>query len=77
MQLAVVEKLKMPKQAISHFKVYIGSGDTLTCSQFCPKVGLCLQRVDFEIDLPVLPIKGLDIVLRIQWLQKLGQVYHD
>lgn len=30
-----------------------------------------------DIDLYVLPMKGLDVVLGIQWLQKLGKVTHD
>lgn len=37
-QLAFVEKLKLQVQPIHAFKVYIGSGDSLVCSNFCLKV---------------------------------------
>ncbi|GJT05145.1 retrotransposon-related protein [Tanacetum coccineum] len=41
------------------------------------KVSLEIQGLRIDVDLYVLPIKGLDIVLGIQWLQKLGKVTHD
>nr|GEZ32232.1 retrotransposon-related protein [Tanacetum cinerariifolium]GEZ48312.1 retrotransposon-related protein [Tanacetum cinerariifolium]GEZ48333.1 retrotransposon-related protein [Tanacetum cinerariifolium] len=34
-------------------------------------------RLSVEVDLYVLPMKGPDVVLGIQWLQKLGKVTHD
>nr|GEY95862.1 hypothetical protein [Tanacetum cinerariifolium] len=36
-----------------------------------------MQGLSMEVDLYVLPMKGLDVVLGIQWLQKLGKVTHD
>ncbi|GKF68848.1 hypothetical protein Tco_0198527, partial [Tanacetum coccineum] len=32
-----------------------------------------IQGLSMEVDLYVLPMKGLDMVLGIQWLQKLGK----
>ncbi|GKC50052.1 ty3-gypsy retrotransposon protein, partial [Tanacetum coccineum] len=40
-------------------------------------VTLHIQGLDMEVDLYVLPMQGLDVVLGIQWLQKLGKVMHD
>lgn len=76
-QPSVVERLKIPTQDIPPFHVYVGNGDTLTCTRLCPKVELNLQGVRFDIDLYVLPIQGPDLVLRVQWLQSLGRVAHD
>lgn len=73
-QPAVIERLKIQTQSTTPFHVYIGNGDTLTCSKWCPKTELMLN---FEVDLHVLPIKGPDLVLGVQWLQKLGVVKHD
>ncbi|GKA43575.1 reverse transcriptase [Tanacetum coccineum] len=36
-----------------------------------------IQGLRMDVDLYVLPMKGPDIVLGIQWLQKLGKVTHD
>ncbi|GKF64670.1 hypothetical protein Tco_0188118 [Tanacetum coccineum] len=36
-----------------------------------------MQGVTMEVDLYVLSMQGPDVVLRIQWLQKLGKVTHD
>ncbi|KAH9791984.1 hypothetical protein KPL71_003946 [Citrus sinensis] len=59
------------------FRVYIGNGDFLVCKYFCPQVALTLQGTIFTLDIFVLPIKGPDVVLGIQWLQLLGRVSHD
>ncbi|GKC96703.1 retrotransposon-related protein, partial [Tanacetum coccineum] len=64
-------------QSTKVFKVYIGSGATLMCENVCPQVDLHLQGLDIKVDLYVLPMKGPDVVLRIQWLQQLGKVTHD
>lgn len=73
----MVKKLGIPSQEIQPFHVYIGNGDTLTCSKICQEVQVCLQGVEFVMDLHILPIKGPDLVLGIQWLQSLGVVTHD
>lgn len=77
LQPALVKKLKLQVQAIRSFKVYIGSGDSLSCSSKCPNLALNLQGTKFELDLFVLPMRGAEIVLGIQWLQQLGRVTHD
>nr|GEV46985.1 putative zinc finger, CCHC-type [Tanacetum cinerariifolium] len=40
------------------------------------RVALDIQGLKMDVDLYVLPMKGPDIVLGIQWLQKLGMVTH-
>ncbi|GJT02811.1 retrotransposon-related protein [Tanacetum coccineum] len=59
------------------FKVYIGIGEMLLCEIICSRITLSMQGLIMEVDLYVLPMKGPDVVLGIQWLQKLGKVTHD
>ncbi|GJU72548.1 ty3-gypsy retrotransposon protein [Tanacetum coccineum] len=73
----VVEKICLPVQSSKPFKVYIESGETLLCESICSQVTLSMQGLIMEVDLYVLPKKGPDIVLRIQWLQNLGKVTYD
>ncbi|GKC52217.1 ty3-gypsy retrotransposon protein, partial [Tanacetum coccineum] len=73
----VVEKMQLPVASTKAFKVYIGSGESLLCERVCSQITLCMQGLTIEVDLYVLPMKGPNVVLRIQWLQKLGKVTHD
>ncbi|GJS61506.1 retrotransposon-related protein [Tanacetum coccineum] len=43
----------------------------------CARVPIDIQGLRMDVDLFVLPMKGPDVVLGIQWLQKLGKVTHD
>ncbi|GJX77267.1 ty3-gypsy retrotransposon protein [Tanacetum coccineum] len=76
-QPRVVERMHLPITCTKPFKVYIGSGETLLCENMCAQVTIDIQGSRMDVDLYVLPMKGPDIVLGIQWLQKLGKVTHD
>lgn len=73
----VVKKLKLEVETVAAFKVYVGNGESLQCSQFCRSVPIELQQQTFGIDLYILPIHGPDVVLGVQWLSLLGRVTHD
>nr|GEZ24092.1 retrotransposon protein [Tanacetum cinerariifolium] len=73
----VLEKMKLPITTMKQFKVYIRSDETLLCENLCSRVKLDIQGLSMEVDLYVLSMKGSDIMLRIQWLQKLGNVTHE
>ncbi|GJX79417.1 retrotransposon-related protein [Tanacetum coccineum] len=73
----VVERMRLPLEATKAFKVYIGSGETLLGENVCSRVNLHMQGLEVEVDLYVLPMQGPDVVLGIQWLQRLGKVTHD
>nr|GEU84831.1 retrotransposon-related protein [Tanacetum cinerariifolium] len=73
----VVEWMRLPLQATKAFKVYIGNGETLLCENVCSRVSLHMHGLVMKIDLYVLPMQGPDVLLGIQWLQKLGKVTHD
>lgn len=52
----------------------VGNGESLTCTTKCSQVDLWLQGHKFQLDLFVLPIRGAEIVLGIQWLELLGDI---
>ena len=74
---AIMEKLGLSVKPTTPFRVYIGNGDHLLCSYYCPHVTIVLQGNSFFLDLYLLPIEGPEVVLGIQWLQSLGRVCHD
>jgi hypothetical protein len=59
------------------FDVMVGDGSHLKCREVCSDVPLRLQESGFEVDLYVIPMKGADVVLGMQWLKGLGQVVWD
>jgi len=73
----VVEKLKIEVDTVPVFRVHVGNGESLQCSQLCRRIPLELQKQIFNIDMYVLPIHGPAVVLGIQWLSLLGRVTHD
>ncbi|GJS53891.1 retrotransposon-related protein [Tanacetum coccineum] len=76
-QPGILERMHLPVQTTKAFKVYIGSKESSLCKNMCSQVTLSMQGLVTEVDLYVLLIKGLDVVLGILWLQKLGKVTHD
>nr|GEX84647.1 protein kinase-like domain, phloem protein 2-like protein [Tanacetum cinerariifolium] len=66
----VVEKMCLPIKTKKTFKVYIRSGETLLCENVYSQVHLQMQGLEMEVDLYLFPMKGPDVVLGIQWLQK-------
>ncbi|VFR03441.1 unnamed protein product [Cuscuta campestris] len=71
------ERLCLILHLVTSFRVYVGNGDSLRCSYYCPKSPLILQGHEFDVDLYLLPVHGPDVVLGVQWLQALGKVSHD
>nr|GLL21343.1 uncharacterized protein LOC112097934 [Ipomoea trifida] len=76
-QPAVAEQLHLQVKSIPPFQVYIGNGDSLRCTVNCEQVPLYLNGTLFPVDLFVIPIKGPEIVLGVQWLQDLGDITHN
>nr|GMC64213.1 Transposon Ty3-G Gag-Pol polyprotein [Ipomoea batatas] len=76
-QPKIAEQLQLHALKVTPFRVYVGNGDSLACSHSCKQVPLTLHGTEFLIDFFVLPIRGSDMVLGIQWLRGLGKVEHD
>ena len=52
----------------------MGNGEELQCNQVCMDVSVQIQKHNFKVDFHVLPIRGVDVVLGVQWLKSLGPV---
>jgi hypothetical protein len=46
------------------------SGGDMSARQLCPKVNLKIRGVDFVTNLIVLELKGIDVILGMDWLSK-------
>lgn len=55
-------------------RVTVGNGEALSCGGECTGVSLMMAGVVFTVDLILLPIYGVDLVLGVQWMLKLGPV---
>ncbi|KAH9649104.1 retrotrans gag domain-containing protein [Citrus sinensis] len=73
----LAERVGLSIQSTSAFRVYIGNGDFLVCRFHCLEVPIVIQGHEFCLDFFVLPIEGPEVVLGIQWLQRLGRVSTD
>ncbi|XP_019450597.1 PREDICTED: uncharacterized protein LOC109352871 [Lupinus angustifolius] len=59
------------------FPVMVGNGAHIYCTGLCSNTPVRMQNQLFHIPLYLLPIKGADIVLGIEWLRTLGPVTSD
>lgn len=59
----IAERLGIPLSAVSLFRVYVGSGDSLICHYKCDGLKIELQGSVFTVGLYVLPLQGPEIVL--------------
>lgn len=70
----LVNRLSLPIINQEQLKVLIANGSYLFTRGMCKGVSWEVQNHKFEIDFMVLPLKGCDIVLGIQWLLSLGDI---
>lgn len=63
-----------PVHQSSSFEVLETHSNRLECSAKCIDLEIDSQSYQFQLDIYLLPLKGSDVVLGIQWLQKLGLV---
>ncbi|CAL1396383.1 unnamed protein product [Linum trigynum] len=66
--------MRLNLEPIDPFRVRIANGERLCCRAKCPKVHVMIQGAELEVSLFVLPIRRLDVVLGVQWLEELGSV---
>lgn len=70
----MVHKLGIPIEPLPVFHLFIGSGEFLVCKEVCRQVTLTLQNTIITKDLFMLRMGGTNVMLGIQWLEKLGLV---
>lgn len=59
------------------FSVRIADEGQLSCQEKHEGVPMKIQGFSFDVTLFSLPLQGLDVVLRVQWLEELGLVLYD
>lgn len=74
---SVAEKIKLSLTAIRPFRVYVGNGESILCSNKVAAAELRIQGHSMLLDLHLLPIHGPDIILGLAWLSSLHRVTSD
>jgi hypothetical protein len=67
---AYVGKHNLPRALLKCQMIASSPGGDMPTRQLCPKVNLKIRGVDFVGNLIVLELKGIDVILRIDWLSK-------
>lgn len=70
----VVSKLRLPVMPTKYFSVKIAYGSPMRCQRRFNGVLMHIQGIFFSLTLFFLPLTGLDVVLRMQWLESLGLI---
>ncbi|KAG8495472.1 hypothetical protein CXB51_013116 [Gossypium anomalum] len=70
----LVSKLSLPVIRQEQLRVAVANGSYMFTRGLCRGVSWEVQGYHFETDLMVLPLKGCDIVLGVQWLLALGDI---
>ena len=72
-----MSSLQLRPHETSTLRVTVGNGGELQCNQVCTNIFVKIQKHEFQVDFHVLPIRGADVVLGVQWLKALGPVLTD
>ena len=70
----VVKKLRVRLKNIQSFMVTVANSDKLKAQQRCPSLTWEVQGIQLKADFLVIPLKGCDMVLGVQWLITLGPI---
>jgi hypothetical protein len=65
-----IEKHNLPLALLKRQMIVSSLGGDVPTRQLCPKVNLKIRGVDFVAKLIVLELKGIDIILGMDWLSK-------
>ncbi|KAF8405746.1 hypothetical protein HHK36_007823 [Tetracentron sinense] len=73
----VAQSLGLPVTLVEIFWVIVANGERIPYSEKHEGVRLMIQGMEFITSLFSLPLTGLDVVLGVQWLERLGPVLCD
>nr|CAD1843957.1 unnamed protein product [Ananas comosus var. bracteatus] len=74
---AVAAKLGCCAENIPAVNVTVADGNKLISSSTCRAFKWKMQGLEFKADLLLLPLRGCDMVLGVQWLKQLGPILWD
>jgi hypothetical protein len=67
---AYVREHNLPLALLRYQMIVSSLGGDMPTRQLCPKVNLKIGGVEFIVNLIVLELKGIDIILKMDWLTK-------
>jgi hypothetical protein len=70
----VANMLQLPVVPTESFNVKVANGGPLKCQGRFENVHIALQGILLVLTLYALPLIGLDLILEVHWLEKLGTV---
>jgi len=70
-------KHNLPMQAAAARNVTVAGGGTLISNAVIKKSTITIQKMKFNTDFKVLPLKGYDMVLGVSWLKKYNPATFD
>ena len=73
----LVDKLNLRVQDTPSYLVEVGDGHKVRCKGKCLKLKFQLQQLEIEQDFYLFTLKGVDIVLGLDWLAGLGEIKAD
>lgn len=73
----IAQKLNLGATTIEPFQVRVASGEWLSCMKMYRDVPIRVQGFVISADLFELTLGGIDVVLGVQWLERLGRVVTD
>ena len=73
----LVDKLNLRVQDTPSYLVEVGDGHKVRCKGKCPKLKFQLQQLEIEQEFYLFTLKGVDIVLGLDWLASLGEIKAD
>lgn len=73
----VAEALKLSLVAIPPFRVFVGNGQSLVCSNKSVKSELRIHGHSFVLEFHILPVHGADVILGMTWLRSLHRMTND
>lgn len=68
--------MHLPVTTTMGFTVRVANGEGLECNEKYERVAMQLQDFGFTVTLPGLSLKGLGVVLGVQWLESFGPVLY-
>lgn len=77
LDVSLASKLNIIPDCTKSMEVVVANGEELKNSGFCKSVSWTVQGSQLKVNFHLLPFKGYDIVLDIQWFNTLGPVLWD